>query len=49
MVSHDRDFLDGLVSKVYEFGNKKVKEHLCGIYEFLETKKMESLQELEKK
>ena len=41
--------LDGLVSKVYEFGNKKVKEHLCGIYEFLETKKMESLQELEKK
>ena len=49
VVSHDRDFLDGLVSKVYEFGNKKVKEHLCGIYEFLETKKMESLQELEKK
>ena len=49
VVSHDRDFLDGLVTKVYEFGNKKVKEHLCGIYEFLETKKMESLQELEKK
>ena len=49
VVSHDRDFLDGLVSKVYEFGNKKVREHLCGIYEFLETKKMESLQELEKK
>ena len=49
VVSHDRDFLDGLVSKVYEFGTKKVKEHLCGIYEFLETKKMESLQELEKK
>ena len=48
VVSHDRDFLDGLVSKVYEFGNKRVKEHLCGIYEFLETKKMESLQELEK-
>ena len=48
VVSHDRDFLDGLVTKVYEFGNKKVKEHLCGIYEFLETKKMESLQELEK-
>ena len=32
---HDRDFLDGLVSKVYEFGNQKVTEHLCGIYEFL--------------
>lgn len=49
VVSHDRDFLDGLVTKVYEFGNKQVKEHLCGIYEFLETKKMENLQELEKK
>ena len=43
------DFLDGLVSKVYEFGHGRVREHLCGIYEFLETKKMESLQELEKK
>lgn len=49
VVSHDRDFLDGLVTKVYEFGNKRVKEHLCGIYEFLETKKMNSLRELEKK
>ena len=49
VVSHDRDFLDGLVTKVYEFGNKKVKEHLCSIYEFLEKKKMDSLQELEKK
>ena len=49
VVSHDRDFLDGLVTKTYEFGNKKVKEHLCGIYEFLETKKLESLQELERK
>ena len=49
VVSHDRDFLDGLVSKVYEFGHGKVREHLCGIYEFLESKKMESLQELEKK
>ncbi|MEG2515052.1 MAG: ATP-binding cassette domain-containing protein, partial [Bacteroidaceae bacterium] len=48
VVSHDRDFLDGLVTKVYEFGGGKVKEHLCGIYEFLETKKMENLQELEK-
>ena len=49
LVSHDRDFLDGLVTKVYEFGQQRVREHLCGIYEFLETKKMESLQELERK
>ena len=49
IVSHDRDFLDGLVTKVYEFGQQRVREHLSGIYEFLETKKMESLQELEKK
>ena len=49
VVSHDRDFLDGLVTKVYEFGHQRVKEHLCGIYEFLETKRMENLQELEKK
>ncbi len=49
VVSHDRDFLDGLVTKVYEFGNKKVTEHLCGIYEFLEKKKMDSLNELERK
>ena len=49
VVSHDRDFLDGLVSKVYEFGHGKVREHLCGIYEFLEQKKMENLQELERK
>lgn len=48
-VSHDRDFLDGLVSKVYEFGGGRVREHLCGIYEFLESKKMENLQELERK
>lgn len=48
-VSHDRDFLDGLVSRVYEFGGGKVKEHLCGIYEFLEKKKMEELSELERK
>lgn len=47
IVSHDRDFLDGLVTKVFEFGNKKVREHLGGIYDFLEYKKMESLQELE--
>lgn len=49
VVSHDRDFLDGLVSKVYEFGHGRVREHLCGIYEFLESKKMENLQEQEKK
>ena len=48
-VSHDRDFLDGLVSKVYEFGGGRVREHLCGVYEFLESKKMENLQELERK
>ena len=49
VVSHDRDFLDGLVTKVYEFGGGKVREHLCGIYEFLETKRLENLQELERK
>ena len=49
LVSHDRDFLDGLVTKVYEFGHQRVREHLCGIYEFLETKKLENLQELERK
>lgn len=48
-VSHDRDFLDGLVSRVYEFGGGRVKEHLCGIYDFLEMKKMEELSELERK
>ena len=48
VVSHDREFLDGLVEKVYEFGNKRVVEHLGGIYDFLEKKKMESLQELER-
>ncbi len=47
VVSHDRDFLDGLVEKVYEFGNKRVVEHLGGIYDFLERKKMQNLQELE--
>jgi len=47
LVSHDRDFLDGLVSKVFEFGNKKVLEHFEGIREFLERKKMEHLRELE--
>lgn len=49
VVSHDRDFLDGLVSKVYEFRNQKVTEHLEGIYEFMQRKKMENLRELERK
>ena len=48
VVSHDRDFLDGLVSKVYEFGNQRVTEHLEGIYEFMQRKKMENLRELER-
>ncbi|MDR0371533.1 MAG: ABC-F family ATP-binding cassette domain-containing protein [Prevotellaceae bacterium] len=48
VVSHDREFLDGLVTKVYEFGNKKVREHLGGIYDFLQYKKIESLRELER-
>lgn len=49
VVSHDRDFLDGLVSKVYEFGNQKVTEHLEDIYGFLAKKKMENLREIERK
>ena len=48
-VSHDRDFLDGLVDKVYEFGGGKVREHLGGIYDFLQSKRIDSLQELERK
>ena len=47
VVSHDRDFLDGLVEKVYEFGGGKVKEYLGGIYDFLQAKQLESLRELE--
>ncbi|NDW09489.1 ATP-binding cassette domain-containing protein [Dysgonomonas sp. 520] len=47
VVSHDREFLDGLVDKVYEFGNQQVKEHLGGIYDFLQKKKMDTLKELE--
>jgi ATP-binding cassette subfamily F protein 3 len=47
LVSHDRDFLDGLINKIYEFGNKRVKEHVETISEFLERKKMEHLNELE--
>lgn len=46
IVSHDRDFLDGLVEKVYEFGEGKVREHLGGIYDFLAHKKIESLDQL---
>ncbi len=49
VVSHDRDFLDGLATKVFEFGNQKVTEHLEDIYGFLAKKKMESLREIEKK
>lgn len=46
IVSHDREFLDGLVSKVYEFGNGKVREHLGGIYDYLQSRNIESLNEL---
>lgn len=49
VVSHDRDFMDGLVEKVYEFCDKKIKQHIGGIKEFLEEKKLESLMELDKK
>ncbi|MDR0891988.1 MAG: ABC-F family ATP-binding cassette domain-containing protein [Mediterranea sp.] len=48
VVSHDRDFLDGLVTKVYEFGGGKVREHLGGIYDFLRKKQIENLSELQK-
>lgn len=48
LVSHDRDFLNGLVEKVYEFGGGRVREHLGGIYDFLERKRIDSLRELEK-
>ena len=46
-VSHDRDFLNGLVDKVYEFGSGKVREHLGGIYDFLRNKRMDDLKELD--
>jgi ATPase components of ABC transporters with duplicated ATPase domains len=49
VVSHDRDFLNGLVKKVYEFGNQKVTEHLEDIYGFLAKKKIENLLEIERK
>ena len=48
LVSHDRDFLDGLATKVYEFGGGVVKEHLGGIYDFLKKKQIENLNELQK-
>jgi ATP-binding cassette subfamily F protein 3 len=48
IVSHDRDFLDGLVDKLYEFRDGKVKEHLGGVQEFLERRKLETLNELER-
>lgn len=47
VVSHDRDFLNGIVSKVYEFGEHRVREHLGGIYDFLQKKQLDSLQQLE--
>jgi ATP-binding cassette, subfamily F, member 3 len=49
VVSHDREFLDGLVDKVFEFRDQKVKEHLGGIYDFLQRRKLSSLQEIERK
>ena len=49
LVSHDRDFLDGIVTKVFEFSNKRVIEHLGGVYDFLATKKIENLKEIERK
>ena len=48
VVSHDREFLDGLVTKIYEFGGGKVREHLGGIYDFLQKKKIDSLNELQR-
>jgi len=49
LISHDRDFLDGLAEKVYEFGNQRVREHLEDINGFLRLKKMENLREIERK
>ncbi|MGQ7868555.1 ABC-F family ATP-binding cassette domain-containing protein [Sunxiuqinia sp. sy24] len=49
IVSHDREFLDGLVNCIYEFKDRKIKQHLGGIYEFLRRKKMDSMKELERK
>jgi ATP-binding cassette subfamily F protein 3 len=49
LVSHDRDFLDGLATKVFEFGNKRIKEHFEDINGFLRNKKLANLREIEKK
>ena len=49
VVSHDRDFLDGIVSKVYEFRHNRIKEHIGGIYDFLRKKRIENLKDIEKK
>lgn len=49
VVSHDREFLDGLVTKVYEFADKKIIEHIGGVYEFLHKKKLNTVQEIERK
>ena len=49
LVSHDRDFLDGLATKVFEFGNKRVREHFEDINGFLRNKKLENLREVERK
>jgi len=49
LVSHDRDFLDGLAEKIFEFGNKRVREHFEDINGFLQSKKMENLKEIERK
>jgi len=49
VVSHDRDFLDGIVGKVYEFRNNRIKENIGGIYDFLRKKKIENLKDIEKK
>ncbi len=49
VVSHDRDFLDGIVGKVYEFRHNRIKENIGGIYDFLRKKKIENLKEIEKK
>ena len=48
IVSHDREILDGLVTKVYEFGGGRVREHLGGIYDFLQSKQISELNELDK-
>jgi ATP-binding cassette subfamily F protein 3 len=49
LISHDRDFLDGLAEKVFEFGNKRVREHFEDINGFLKNKKLENLREIERK